>query len=163
MKGLIASSLFIAMISKQKIIEVLTPKINEMDAFLVDIKVNTSNVISVFFDRMEGITLAHCTQLSKFFEENFDREKEDYELTVCSAGLDTSFKVEEQYKKYIGHEVRVLLNNGRREKGVILAYDDNLILQTKKKKKGSRKEYIDIEVIIPKKEIKETKLKINFK
>ena len=95
--------------------------------------------------------------------ENFDREKEDYELTVCSAGLDTSFKVEEQYKKYIGHEVRVLLNNGRREKGIILAYDDNLILQTKKKKKGSRKEYINMEVIIPKKEIKETKLKINFK
>ena len=163
MKGLLASSLFIGMISKQKIKEVITPKINEMDAFLVDIKVNTSNVISIFFDRMEGITLAHCTQLSKFFEENFDREKEDYELTVCSAGLDTSFKVDEQYKKYIGHEVGVLLNNGKREKGIILSYEDNLILQTKKKKKGTRKEYINREVVIPKNEIKETKLKINFK
>ena len=63
MKGLKASSLFIDMISKQKIKEVITPKINEMDAFLVDIKVNTSNVISVFFDRMEGVTLAHCTHV----------------------------------------------------------------------------------------------------
>ena len=40
MKGLKASSLFIDMISKQKIKEVITPKINEMDAFLVDMGIS---------------------------------------------------------------------------------------------------------------------------
>ena len=37
------------------------------------------------------------------------------------------------------------------------------MLEVAKKKKGSRKEYIMEEVSIPKEEIKETKLKINFK
>ena len=36
-------------------------------------------------------------------------------------------------------------------------------LEVRRKKKGSRKEYIVEEVSIPKEEIKETKLKINFK
>jgi ribosome maturation factor RimP len=101
--------------------------------------------------------------ISKYIEEHFDREVEDYELTVCSAGLDNSFMVDEQYQKNIGKEVGVLLKNGKRKKGVILSYDETLLLEVEKKKKGSRKEYITEKVLIPKDEIKETKLKINFK
>ena len=129
----------------------------------MDIKVNAANVITVFFDRMEGVQVEHCLAISKYVEEHFDREVEDYELTVCSAGLDNSFRVDEQYQKYIGKEVGVLLKNGRRKKGVILSFDDALLLEVEKKKKGSRKEFILEEVSIPKDEIKETKLKINFK
>jgi len=151
------------MISREKIVEVITPKIIDMGGFLVDVKVNTYNAISIFFDRIEGVTLEHCKQLTKYFEDNFDREKEDYALTVCSAGLDSAFKVDEQYWKNIGNEVGVLLNNGKREKGIILSYDDKLILHSFKKKKGSRKEYVEKEIVIPREEIKETKLKINFK
>ena len=124
---------------------------------------NAANVITVFFDRMEGVQVEHCLAISKYVEEHFDREVEDYELTVCSAGLDNSFRVDEQYQKYIGKEVGVLLKNGRRKKGVILSFDDALLLEVEKKKKGSRKEFILEEVSIPKDEIKETKLKINFK
>jgi ribosome maturation factor RimP len=101
--------------------------------------------------------------ISKYIEEHFDREVEDYELTVCSAGLDNAFMVDEQYQKNIGKEVGVLLKNGKRKKGVILSYDETLLLEVEKKKKGSRKEYITEKVLIPKDEIKETKLKINFK
>jgi ribosome maturation factor RimP len=151
------------MISKEEIRKVAEPKIKELNGFLVDVKVNTANVITVFFDRMEGVQVEHCLAISKYVEEHFDREVEDYELTVCSAGLDNSFRVDEQYQKYIGKEVGVLLKNGRRKKGVILSFDDALLLEVEKKKKGSRKEFILEEVSIPKDEIKETKLKINFK
>ena len=151
------------MISKEEIGKVAEPKIKELNGFLVDVKVNTANVITVFFDRMEGVQVEHCLAISKYVEEHFDREVEDYELTVCSAGLDNSFRVDEQYQKYIGKEVGVLLKNGRRKKGVILSFDDALLLEVEKKKKGSRKEFILEEVSIPKDEIKETKLKINFK
>ena len=151
------------MIAKEEIRKVAEPKIKELNGFLVDVKVNTANVITVFFDRMEGVQVEHCLAISKYVEEHFDREVEDYELTVCSAGLDNSFRVDEQYQKYIGKEVGVLLKNGRRKKGVILSFDDALLLEVEKKKKGSRKEYILEEVSIPKDEIKETKLKINFK
>ena len=151
------------MISKEEIKKVAEPKIKELDGFLVDVKVNSTNVITVYFDRMEGVQVGHCLVISKYIEEHFDREIEDYELTVCSAGLDNSFMVDEQYQKYLGKEVGVLLTNGKRKTGIILSYDDVLMLEVAKKKKGSRKEYIVEEVSIPKDEIKETKLKINFK
>ena len=151
------------MISKEEIKKVAEPKIKELGGFFVDVKVNTANVITVFFDRMDGVQVEHCLVISKYIEEHFDREVEDYELTVCSAGLDNSFMVDEQYKKYKGKEVGVLLTNGKRKTGIILSYDETLILEVAKKKKGSRKDYIVEEVIIPKEEIKETKLKINFK
>ena len=151
------------MISKQEIIKDAEPKIKELDGFLVDVKVNTANVITVFFDRTEGVRVEHCLEISKYVEEHFDREVEDYELTVCSAGLDNAFMVDEQYQKYIGKEVNVLLANGKRRTGIILSYDGTLIMEVAKKKKGSRKEYITEQAIILKEEIKETKLKINFK
>jgi len=151
------------MISKEEIKKIAEIKIKELGGFFVDVKVNTANVITVFFDRMEGVQVEHCLAISKYVEEHFDREVEDYELTVCSAGLDNSFMVDEQYQKYIGKEVGVLLTNGKRKTGIILSYDDTLLLEVAKKKKGSRKEYIVEEASILKEDIKETKLKINFK
>jgi len=150
-------------IAKQEIIKVAEPKIKQLDGFLVDVKVNTANIITVFFDRMEGVRVEHCSEISKYVEAHFDREIEDYELTVCSAGLDNAFMVDEQYQKYIGKEVGVLLTNGKRKTGLIISCDETLILEVVKKKKGSRKEYIAEQVNIPKEEIKETKLKVNFK
>ena len=151
------------MISKQEIKKVVELKIKQLGGYLVDIKVNTANVITVYIDRTEGVLVEHCLEISKYIEKRFDREIEDYELTVCSAGLDNAFMVNEQYQKHIGKEVGVLLTNGRRKKGVILSFDDALLLEVEKKKKGRRKEYITENILIPKDEIKATKLKINFK
>ena len=152
------------MIVKEEIRKVAEFKIKELGGFFVDLKVNTANVITLFFDRMDGVQVEHCLAISKYIEEHFDRDIEDYELTVCSAGLDNPFMLDEQYHKYNGKEVGVLLTNGKRQKGIILAYEnDALILEVVKKKKGRKKENIIEEVVIPKEEIKETKLKINFK
>ena len=152
------------MIAKEDIKKVAEPKIKELNGFFVDVKVNKANVITLFFDRFDGVQVDHCLAVSKHIEEHFDREVEDYELTVCSAGLDNPFMVDEQYYKYNRKEVGVLLTNGKRKTGHIISYNDGVLtLEVAKKKKGSRKEYILEEVRIPKSEIKETKLKINFK
>ena len=152
------------MIAKEEIRKVAESKIKELDGFFVDVKVNTANVITLFFDRMDGVQVEHCLAISKHIEQHFDRDVEDYELTVCSAGLDNPFIVDQQYHKYNGKEVGVLLTNGTRERGIILSYEnDTLTLEVAKKKKGSKKENIIEQVMIPKAEIKETKVKINFK
>ena len=152
------------MIAKEEIRKVVEPKIKELDGFFVDLKVNTANAITLFFDRMDGVQVEHCLVISKHIEEHFDREVEDYELTVCSAGLDNPFMVDQQYHKYNSKEVGVLLTNGKRHKGIILSYENDILtLEVAKKKKGSKKENIIEEVVIQKAEIKETKLKINFK
>tara|TARA_B100001250_G_C19681044_1_gene735848 strand:+ start:647 stop:1105 length:459 start_codon:yes stop_codon:yes gene_type:complete len=152
------------MIAKEEIRKVAEPKIKELDGFFVDLKVNAANVITLFFDRIAGVKVEHCLAISKHIEKHFDRDVEDYELTVCSAGLDNSFVVDKQYHKYNGREVGVLLTNGKRKKGTILSYENNILtLNVVKKKKGNKKSNIIETVVIPKTEIKETKLKINFK
>ena len=151
------------MILKEEIKKVAEVKIKEIGGYLVDVKVNSANKIIIYFDRINGVLIDHCLAVSKYIEQKFDRNVCDYELTVCSAGLDNPFTVKEQYQKNIGNEVRVLLRNGKRKRGIILSYNDALILEVEKKKKGSRKEYMIEEVVIPKEQIKETKLKINFK
>jgi len=152
------------MIKKEEIKKVAEKKIKELGGFFVDIKVNPANVITLFFDRIEGVQVHHCVEITRHIESIFDREIEDYELTVCSAGLDNPFIVEEQYHKYNGKEVKVLLNNGKREKGIILSYEKEILtLEIKKTKKGNVKQKIIEKLKILKSEIKETKLKINFK
>ena len=152
------------MIAKEEIRKVAEPKIKEIDGFFVDLKVNAANVITLFFDRIAGVKVEHCLAISRHIEKHFDRDVEDYELTVCSAGLDNSFVVEKQYHKYNGREVGVLLTNGKRKKGTILSYENDILtLKVVKKQKGNKKSNIIETVVIPKTEIKETKLKINFK
>lgn len=148
------------MITKEEIKKVAESKIKELDGFLVDIKLSKTNTITLFFDRLDGVQVDHCCLISKHIEEHFDREIEDYELTVCSAGLENPFMVDQQYHKNKGKEVGVLLVDGKREKGVILSYqNDILVLEVVKNKKENTTK----EVVIPKSKIKETKLKINFK
>ena len=153
------------MINKEDIIKVSKEKIEEIGGFFVDIKINLTNSISLYFDRIDGVSIDHCLQISRHIEQHFDRDIEDYDLTVCSAGLDKPFKVPRQYIKYIGHEVGVLLKNGIKYNGVILSLNDNILkLEILKKKKVNKKRKIyKEELLINLLEIKETKLKIKWK
>ena len=153
------------MINKEDIIKVSKEKIEEIGGFFVDIKINLANSISLYFDRIDGVSIDHCLQITRHIEQHFDRDIEDYDLTVCSAGLDKPFKVPKQYIKYIGHEVGVLLKTGIKYNGVILSLNDNILkLETLKKKKVNKKRKIyKEELLINLLEIKETKLKIKWK
>ena len=70
-------------------------------------KISADNRISVFIDSLKGININDCAVLSRLLEDQLDREKEDFELTVSSAGLDQPFIVIEQYKKNIGKQIKV--------------------------------------------------------
>ncbi|MFL2568317.1 MAG: hypothetical protein ACJ0QK_05965 [Flavobacteriales bacterium] len=111
-----------------------------------------------------GYTLRIVYVLVDIFHSEFDRDVEDYSLTVCSPGLTNAFKVREQYFKNKGKEVVIKKNDGKRISGVLrdLLSNDDLILDVKKKVKNT-KNYSIQEVVVSLKEIKETKLKINFK
>ena len=152
------------MINKEDIIKVSKEKIEEIGGFFVDIKINLTNSISLYFDRIDGVSIDHCLQISRHIEQHFDRDIEDYDLTVCSAGLDKPFKVPKQYIKYIGHEVGVLLKTGIKYNGVILSLNDNILkLETLKKKVNKKRKTYKEELLINLLEIKETKLKIKWK
>jgi|TARA_B100001093_G_scaffold520525_1_gene617682 ribosome maturation factor RimP len=145
------------MILESKIRSLVERKMHQIGGFLVDVKVSHTNDITVLIDLDDGVTFDHCTNISKYIESYFDREIEDYSLKVCSPGIDKAFVVDEQYLKNIGKDVKVLLKNGKRTSGKIISYKDSLFLEKTSKKNEVKK------VIINREDIKETKLKINFK
>ena len=112
--------------------------------YLVDVTVSKDNEIEVIIESEEGrIELDDCVAISRYFETRFDREKEDYELTVTSAGLDLPFKVLKQYLKAVGSKVEVQLKGGKKliatltaadEESITLSYTAKEAVEGKKKK-----------------------------
>ena len=112
--------------------------------FLVDVSVSKDNDIVVTIESEEGkIELDDCVALSRYFETQFDREKEDYSLTMTSAGLDQPFKVLKQFVKAVGTKVEVQLKGGKKmvalleaadEESVTLKYSVKEAVEGKKKK-----------------------------
>ncbi|MBO5979837.1 MAG: ribosome assembly cofactor RimP [Bacteroidales bacterium] len=112
--------------------------------FLVDVSVSKDNDIVVTIESEEGkIELDDCVALSRYFETQFDREKEDYSLTMTSAGLDQPFKVLKQFMKAVGTKVEVQLKGGKKmvalleaadEESVTLKYSVKEAVEGKKKK-----------------------------
>ena len=151
------------MLLKEDIRKVALDKAVELDGYIVDITVSNTNVITIYFDRDSGVHIDDCLAISKYIHDHFDRDDEDYELTVCSPGLTNPFKIKEQYLKHQGQEVVVKKRDGKKISGVLKEYNDNITLEVLKKDKAHNKQYTLNDVMIPFEEIKETKLKINFK
>ena len=150
------------MISKERVKELALEKIVELDYFLVDVKVSSTNEITVLFDKDEGVGIKECLFVSRHIEGKLERDIEDYQLTVCSPGLDKAFVVDEQYIKNIGRDIKILTTDGIIIEGTLLKYGNELLLETKIKQKG-KKELLKQTVTIEKEKIKETKLIIKFK
>ena len=112
--------------------------------FLVDVSVSKDNDIVVTIESENGkIELDDCVSLNRYFETQFDRETEDYSLTVSSAGLDQPFKVLKQFVKAVGTKVEVQLKGGKKmvalleaadEESVTLKYSVKEAVEGKKKK-----------------------------
>jgi ribosome maturation factor RimP len=158
------------MISKKKVIELAEERMNELNCglFIVDISISATNVIHVELDKAEGyVSINECMSVSRNIEHNLDRESEDFELHVSSAGLDKPFRVLAQYTKNIGREVKVVTTDGKKMEGTLSAANEKEItLETSRKEKieGKKKKELIVEQhVFPMNQIKETKIVISFK
>ncbi len=115
------------MLNKDTIEKAVKEAIDGTDTFLVDVKTTSDNKISVYIDGKHGMPIEECVRVSRFIESKFDRDHEDFELQVSSPGLSQSFKVLEQYDKYKGKEIRVVLNDGTTMEGKITNVKDPVI------------------------------------
>ncbi|RYM35670.1 ribosome assembly cofactor RimP [Brumimicrobium glaciale] len=157
---------------KKKIIEELAiERINELDKglFIVEIAISSNNVIQVELDVEDGnVAINDCVSVSRNIEHNLDREEQDFELSVSSAGLDKPFRVLKQYIKNIGNEIKVQLKEKNNTiEGVLKHVDENGIkLETTSKERvegKKKKEIVVQEHEYTFEEIKETKIVISFK
>ena len=110
------------------IIDAIDGEIVARGCFIVDVSVSKDNDIVLTIESENGkIELDDCVSLSRFFETKFDREVEDYSLTVSSAGLDQPFKVLRQYLKAIGTKVEVSFKGGKKMVALLEAADEESI------------------------------------
>lgn len=126
------------------IIDAMTGEIVARGLYIVEISVTKDNDVTLTVESEEGtVELEDCVALSRAFESRFDREKEDYSITVSSAGLDQPFKVLKQYMKAVGSKVEVMLKGGKKlvgtlteadDEGITLKYSAKETVEGKKKK-----------------------------
>ena len=110
------------------IIDAINDEIVARGCFIVDVSVSKDNDITLTVESENGtIELDDCVSISRYFETKFDREVEDYSLTVSSAGLDQPFKVLKQFVKAVGSKVEVSLKGGKKIVAVLEAADQESI------------------------------------
>lgn len=155
------------MIDQQSVYDIVSEGLAGTDCFIVEVAVRPGNNILVEIDNREGVDIIRCEKLHRFIESKLDREVEDYELEVGSAGITSPFKVQAQYDKNVGNEVETLTRDGRKLSGVLKECDlekFTLTITKKVKPEGSkRKIEVEEDIILAYDEVKYTKYLIRFK
>ena len=94
------------------------------EKYLVGMKITPDNRIFVDIDGDHGVTIDDCIELSRTIEGQLDRDEEDFELNVSSAGADQPLRLTRQYIKNIGREVEVVTLDGEKLTGTLTAADE---------------------------------------
>ncbi|MBQ5634755.1 MAG: ribosome assembly cofactor RimP [Alistipes sp.] len=148
-----------------KVREIVEKKLEGTDMFVVECVCSPSNEIMLTLDSDTRVTIDTCAELSRAVNEAFDRDEEDFSLTVASAGIGEPLKLVRQYRKVVGSPVEVLLTSGIKllatldaadEEGITISYDEKVTVEGKKRKElqhtvrtytyseiKSAKEYLD--------------------
>jgi ribosome maturation factor RimP len=155
------------MITKEQILELIGDKLTENNCFLVELTIGEGNTISIEIDSYDGVSVTDCVEISKVIDDSLDREVEDFEMNVSSAGLDKPLRVIDQYKKNIGREVKVVPVDGTVVKGELTGVsEDEIIVEHSYKERiegRKKKETIVKQEKIKFNNIKETTIIISFK
>ena len=155
------------MIDKQNVARIVEDWLEGKDYFLVDVSVSPDDKIVVEIDHADGVWIDDCVDLSRFIESKLNREEEDYELEVGSAGIGQPFKVLKQYLIHIGKEVEVMDASGKKWTGLLARADENsftVTVKMKVKPEGAKRpKWVDQDMTFAYDEIKYTKYLISFK
>lgn len=113
------------MIDKNIVKKLVDEWLADKEYFLVDIAVSDDDKIVVEIDHADGVWIEDCVELSKYIESHLNRDDEDYELEVGSAGLGQPFKVPQQYANFTGKDVEVMDADGKKVKGILKSVNGN--------------------------------------
>lgn len=155
------------MIDTKKIAEIAEQKLQGTDLFVVGCSCSPGNEVELTIDSDTSVGIDACVELSRMIEECFDRDEEDFSLTVASAGIGSELKNLRQYKKLVGSAVEVLLTSGVKiiarldavdDEGITLSYEEKQVVEGKK-----RKELVTVSRTYPFAQIKWTREHLDFK
>ena len=150
------------MIDKNNIVGLAAEFLQNTDKYVVDLQVKPGNIIAVTIDGDTPVTIVDCIQLSKFIESKLDREVEDFDLKISSFGAEKPFKLTRQYRKNIGRDVEIIMDDDTIVKGKLLdVVGEKIKIKPagKKKKNETLIEELWIDLV----QIKQTKCTLSFK
>ena len=134
--------------------------------FLVDLQISDTFKVTVAIDGDNGVNLQDCIDISRFVDNNLDREEQDFSLEVASAGVSSPLKSVRQYKKNIGRTLKVKTTAKEILEAKLEAVNDDFITLSwssrEPKKIGKGKETVQNNREIPFAEIKEAIVTIIF-
>ena len=155
------------MIDCTKITEIANAKLVGTDLFVVDCTCSPANEVELLIDSDTSVGIDACAELSRAVEAQFDRDEEDFSLTVMSAGIGSELKSLRQYRKLAGKSAEVLLTSGVKilakleevtDEGITLSYEEKQAVEGKKKK-----QLVKVTRSYPFDQIKYTKEWLDFK
>ena len=154
------------MIDKSIVKNLVEEWLEGKDCFLTDLTISTDDRIVVEIDHKDGVWIEDCVALSRHIEEGLNRDEEDFELEVGSAGIGQPFKVRRQYEIHVGDPVEVLTTEGRKLRGTLKALgEDSLTLtcQEKVKREGEKRPKLeDVDHELRMAEVKECRYHLEF-
>ena len=154
------------MLDKTALTQVINEALQGTDMFLVQLSVSRDNIVDVQLDSNTSINIDDCVMVNNAVLDAFDRDIEDYKLTVGSYGLTSPLLVPRQYEKNLGEDVEVLTADGRKLKGTLTGCDESgFTISTLKKVKvegKKRPEMQPVAIVLKYDEIKYTKIIIKF-
>lgn len=131
------------MIDATRVREIAETQMEGTDLFVVEVRVSPANEIVVTVDSDTQVGIDRCVELSRSIEGALDREQEDFELIVMSAGIGQPLKMLRQYRKLIGRPVEVILKDGGKivgnltdasESSIAVEYEERVVVEGKKRK-----------------------------
>lgn len=155
------------MIDKNAVKELVDTWLEGKDYFLTDLTISTDDRIVVEIDHKDGVWIEDCVALSRFIEDGLNRDEEDFELEVGSAGIGQPFKVHKQYEIHQGDTVEVLTAEGKKLIGTLadVQTESFTVTVTEKVKEEGKKRPVmkERDVVLNFADVKWTKYYIDFK
>ena len=155
------------MIEKETVRSLVNQWLEGKEYFLTDLSVSPDNRIVVEIDHKEGVWIDDCVNLSRYIDQHLNRDVEDYELEVGSAGIGQPFKVLQQYLNHVGEEVEVITVGGEKLRGILAeanAEGITLTVTRKVKEEGmKRPKMVEQQEAFTYNQIKQTTCVINCK
>ena len=155
------------MIDKKLVTDLANEWLQGKEYFLVEANVDNQNKSTVEIDHKDGVWIEDCCELSKFIEEHLDRDVEDFELEVGSAGIGQPFKVLQQYKNAIGYDVELMTSDGKKMEGEMKEASESgftVVVTEKQKVEGKKRPVmVDVEKTFSYDDVKWVKSIIDFK
>jgi len=150
------------LVAPVKLGELLERTLPPMGYELVDCETSPGGrLVRVFIDKPGGVDVEDCASVSNHLTHLFAVEGVAYErLEVSSPGLDEPLKLLRQYRKNIGRQVELVLQDGTKKEGRLMEVSEDGIIVEETRGKNKKKEVINHTFLFD--NIKTTKIQVVF-